>query len=1606
MKVPSLISAACLSFTSLQAAIATDYNTDGLCDIWQQFYNAWSLTPSGDEDRDGLTNLEESIAGTDPRDPKDYLRITSTQLVENNVQLKIEGIVGKQYQLLCSWGLEEDSWTPEGTPLTGTGADLTFTVPRFAEDDRRFYKVVVTDLDTDNDGVSDWAEAMTGTDPTLANSPNNASGGANSDAESLDNLMALTLSQLPGDLIASEKEGSKARFRLSRPANKNSVALKLNFFTSPHSDVTKGTASGTDYTLSSSLPSGTITGVTSGKIVFPAGETQMEIIVTPVTDTIVEVPELLAFHIPRPGFPTLNGSVTIRDADPAPEENRSLFVAFLTKEEGVETHAQGLATAQLQGDNDQATINLTFSNLTSPQNTAYLRVDSNLEITNIGNGQVTGKVWPVRAAHTRITDQAMLNALHAGQLYISITTADNPEGEIRGYFNRATGSTSFTYNPDLHDAPELGSENWMTPSGMSLERDIWRFLDQCTYGGTEALYQEVLAEVNIAISGGGTYLDGYEAWLNKQMDPVQTPNASLMQLVIAADNEEFILRGNKPIWTGNDPQLAGESYTVNRDSYGFVTSISTTVNGTYNNNHPAHTNRRREMWTLAMGAKAQVRQRMAQALSEILVISETDGTIQDRHYGAANYWDILANGAFGRYRDLLEQVTYSPMMGVYLSHIRNRAQYVSGSLTIHPDENYAREIMQLFSIGLVLRHPDGSFILGQDGLPIPTYDNSDITELARVMTGLCTGARHEAVNIQRFNGLNFAASNSQRVGPSIEIQGGANNTGVSFTSFSEGGGDRWFQAPYIYPMKALGRSGSTVYHDFGHKVLLSGKHGETVIPGQNLTGKTDAQTHLMADADLTAAHNCLAGNPASGTYNGHQNTPINVSRWLIQRLVTSNPSGGYLYRVSEVYRNTNGHLGAVTKAILLDYEARSLQQADASISYGRMKEPMLHFISILRGLNASTGIPLTALHNMSTPFSDTDAMTLSGMSKTLPQSELNKFVPGATRFRFGESTGALGQSPLRAPSVFNWFLPDFVVPGEMAEAGLYAPEMQLASETNLVNRINRLWTYTYMDLVGMVAQPGTDSGVDDIVHIASNAAVQAKVAITAPSTAASFGTNRTLTFTPDNWNQFQTVYIAAVDDATREGIHSTTILHTATTVDGNAAYTNPTLPSLNVTINDNEGSNGSVILTESDGITVVSESASAGQYTDTYTLRLSSAPTSPVTITAHGNAHLSLTPSSVVFSSNNWNTPQAVTVSAIDDTFSGELIHMGYIGHSIASADTNYADINVPGITAFIGDNDQAGSNGITVRHTEGTTIVKEGGDSDKFVVALNRQPSTATSGNVTVNISSNARVTVSPSSLTFNRDTNWWVPQIVTVTAVDNSIADGTASFNLTLSSTGGGYTSSTTAAITVHDNDSLPSGSIDIVQTGGSTVITEGAFNTSNQDSYTVRLTSRPTANVTLTISPQKHPIPISNHAKRMGYYVSDIPSSTSNGQKDRIVCDYDSLILLYKTTFTNSGGVSADNANGNTAAHFQATLALVDKLDLRWCGGLLKSQLPELTLEDLSNPQIVHPRKSIVAGVMNGFNITRGTSNSLYNNDVRDRCRIGAYLISFCPQSFIAR
>lgn len=293
-----------------------------------------------------------------------------------------------------------------------------------------------------------------------------------------------------------------------------------------------------------------------------------------------------------------------------------------------------------------------------------------------------------------------------------------------------------------------------------------------------------------------------------------------------------------------------------------------------------------------------LRQRVAFALSEILVTSDRPETLAVDQRGMANYYDIFVEHAFGNYLDILKAVAMHPVMGVYLSHLGN--QKANPALNIHPDENFAREIMQLFTIGLWELETNGMRKTYQAPHPyagqfIPTYSNADITELARVFTGLTWG---DSPNFNPNNLLN---------------------------------GDR------LQPMKIW-----DAFHDCEPKTLLGGLALPARTPSAGNTGTAGA-------LDIDAAVTNLFNHPNVGPF---------IGRLLIQRFVTSNPSHDYIGRVAAAFNGTSpagprGDMKATIRAILLDPEARDPAMME-SPTFGKLREPFLRVVNLARAYNAAS----------------------------------------------------------------------------------------------------------------------------------------------------------------------------------------------------------------------------------------------------------------------------------------------------------------------------------------------------------------------------------------------------------------------------------------------------------------------------------------------------------------------------------------------------------------------------------------------------------------------------------------------------------------------------
>ena len=431
------------------------------------------------------------------------------------------------------------------------------------------------------------------------------------------------------------------------------------------------------------------------------------------------------------------------------------------------------------------------------------------------------------------------------------------------------------------------------------QKDVVRFLSQAGFGGAGADIDR-------------TQRIGFPAWIDEQFSLPQDRHQGYVDSQIAAAT------------------LAGQS--TNQQNWIYES-----------------------FWRTAVSGNGQLRHRVAFALSQIFVVSLADSSVGENTRGVASYLDMLGRNAFGNFRTLLQDVTLHPMMGLYLSHLRNQKEDPSRGRV--PDENYAREVMQLFTIGLYELNLDGTVRLDGRNEPIETYTNEDVTGLAKVFTGWSWAGPDKSDT--RFFGGNASADRA------------------------------------VLPMQSYPK-----YHSTSEKRFLG-----TVIP---------EQAGADPEASLRVALDRLFSHPNVGPFIGKQ---------LIQRMVTSNPSPAYVARVASAFNDNGsgvrGDMKAVIRAVLLDPEARS--PLPGATDYGKLREPVLRIAHWLRAFGA--------------------------------QSASGRFLIGNT----DNPNSSLGQTPMRSPSVFNFYRPGYVPPNtDIAAAGLVAPEMQITHESSVAGYLNTL----------------------------------------------------------------------------------------------------------------------------------------------------------------------------------------------------------------------------------------------------------------------------------------------------------------------------------------------------------------------------------------------------------------------------------------------------------------------------------------------------------------------------------------------------------------------
>jgi len=514
----------------------------------------------------------------------------------------------------------------------------------------------------------------------------------------------------------------------------------------------------------------------------------------------------------------------------------TLYVADMLPLAGVANMPFGSATLRLSADNSKAVLNFSFDGLSSPVTGKHIANDPYLSSQSL-------ILYDISATLPQPDGSYLWNIRPVGGLSASDVVEILNEG--KAYITILSGDY-----PDGeligHFERAEGTSSFTPPPAPPAWTDdsanasaAARFLIQATFGPAPS---EVATVQSV----------GYASWIDNQF------------ALPTSHHSPLLLARRSP-----DPTLPYSGNTVFDD-----------------------------WWQLAITAPDQLRQRVAFALSEIMVVSDV-GVLQDNGPALTSYYDTLLDNAFGNFRALLKAVTLAPAMGLYLNMQGNdKGSLIKGT---HANENYAREIQQLFSIGLNRLWPDGSLVMDSTGSLVPTYDQNGINGFAAAFTG-----------------WNYYQPNQA--------------SGRLPTNFSP-------SANYTNPMVLV-----PTHHDLNTKLLLD----NVVLPqawgSQADPSSTNFDTYCSQDLGL-----------ALDSIFNHQNVGPFICRQLIQRLVTSSPSSGYLYRVVQAFNDNGlgvrGDMQAVIKAILLDYEARSSVALTAA-SFGKQREPLLRVTATARAFPA------------------------------------------------------------------------------------------------------------------------------------------------------------------------------------------------------------------------------------------------------------------------------------------------------------------------------------------------------------------------------------------------------------------------------------------------------------------------------------------------------------------------------------------------------------------------------------------------------------------------------------------------------------------------------
>ncbi len=754
----------------------------------------------------------------------------------------------------------------------------------------------------------------------------------------------------------------------------------------------------------------------------------------------------------------------------------TLYVATLTPQSGATTFGNGTAVLLVNEAQTQATMSYTYSGLTGPITNQHIHDGASLpgpvgailyDVDTNTPDSYGVYTWDFIQTGNH-TVSAIQNAVVSGTLYLNLHTAAYPAGEIKGFFQKASGVRTFVppAPPAAETLPTLNDDQAV------------RFLTQATMGakrdtdGVSPWDKDSIENVKAL---------GFSAWIDEQLNlPAgNDPEVTVTQVIPNPDpptassltDPLYNYTPFRTVMNGNGPMA-----TFVKDYYAKFPRVGTGTGNLDQGSAELY----RGWWKFAVTNPDQLRQRIGFALTQILVVSE-QGVFDENARAMAQYYDVINYYAFTNFRTILEKLTLNVPMGRYLDMFRNK----KASTTSVPNENYAREIMQLFSIGLNRIHPDGTLVLNAQGFPVPTYAQEQVVGLAHVFTGWSYNGDTTSFGGSTINYMlpmtAFPTQHSpleKNLLDNTVIPALAVPTTQSTTDELQQSIDLIFHHPNVGPFisRQLIQRLVTANPSPGYIYRVSQIFADN---GSGVRGDMKAVIKSVL-IDPEARYTSFAAQPEFG----HLKEPVLRLTQVLRALRG--------YSNSALY-NTPNQLPHAQVATQSDITAlSSLTQPDVNgfvIIDGVRLYPGMRVLVWKQTINpqenglydyTGPGVPLSrsasadsaaeltnayvrVSYGTSTTktFRQTATITTLGTDAVtwVDNSGANNLV---NQWNVGETgSGSLFQTPLKAPTVFNFYEPDYRFPGATGNAKLYGPEFQILSETSVVNTTNLYYNLTH-----------------------------------------------------------------------------------------------------------------------------------------------------------------------------------------------------------------------------------------------------------------------------------------------------------------------------------------------------------------------------------------------------------------------------------------------------------------------------------------------------------------------------------------------------------------